>query len=82
MSIPAARAIKRGRPDAHVTVLAKSKLVDLWKTVAEVDDIIQSTFTEALVSKTAPGEPDGRGPCPHRLASRRRKQTMRIRQCA
>src|SRR5437667_12827876 len=25
---------------------------------AEVDDIIQSTFTEALVSKTAPGEPD------------------------
>lgn len=40
MTMPAVRAIKRGRPDAHVTILTLAKLVDLWKTVAEVDDII------------------------------------------
>ena len=40
MSIPAVRAIKRGRPDAHVTILTPAKLADLWKQVAEVDDVI------------------------------------------
>ncbi|MEQ1861488.1 MAG: lipopolysaccharide heptosyltransferase II [Chthoniobacteraceae bacterium] len=40
MTIPAVRAIKRGRPDAHVTILAPAKLADLWRTVVEVDDII------------------------------------------
>lgn len=40
MSIPAVRAIKRGRPDAHVTILSPAKLADLWKEVAEVDDVI------------------------------------------
>ena len=40
MSVPAVRAIKRGRPDAHVTILTKSKLADFWKTVGEVDEII------------------------------------------
>ena len=40
MSIPAMRAIKRGRPDAHVTILTHAKLADLWKRVAEVDDVI------------------------------------------
>lgn len=40
MSMPAVRAIKRGRPDAHVTIVTPAKLADLWRTVAEVDDII------------------------------------------
>ena len=40
MSIPAVRAIKRGRPDAHVTILTPAKLADLWKEVAEVDEVI------------------------------------------
>jgi len=40
MSVPAVRAIKRGRVDAHVTVLTPAKLADVWKTVAEVDDVI------------------------------------------
>lgn len=40
MSAPAVRAIKRGRPDARVSILTKSKLADFWKTVAEVDEII------------------------------------------
>ena len=40
MSVPAVRAIKRGRVDAHVTLLTPAKLADVWKTVAEVDEII------------------------------------------
>ena len=40
MSVPAVRAIKRGRPDAHVTILTPAKIADLWKRVAEVDDVL------------------------------------------
>lgn len=52
MSVPAVRAIKRGRPDAHVAVLTPAKLADIWREVAEVDEIIpispsDSVFTVA-----------------------------------
>jgi heptosyltransferase II len=40
MSIPAVRAIKNGRPDAHVTVAAPAKLAAVWKLIPEVDEII------------------------------------------
>ena len=40
MSIPAVRAIKRGRADAHVTILCRSNLAPLWSQQPEVDDII------------------------------------------
>ena len=40
MSVPAVRAIKRGRPDAHVALLTPAKLADFWRTVAEVDEVI------------------------------------------
>ena len=40
MSVPAVRAFKKGRPDAHVTVAAPQKLEALWKLVPEVDEII------------------------------------------
>ncbi len=40
MSIPAARAIRRGRPDAHLTVLCPENLVGLWESVGEVDEVI------------------------------------------
>ncbi len=40
MSAPAVRAIKTGRPDAHITILSPAKLADFWKTVPEVDEII------------------------------------------
>ncbi len=40
MSAPAVRAIKRGRIDAHVTILSPAKLADIWKSVAEVDEVI------------------------------------------
>ncbi|HEX3446534.1 MAG TPA: lipopolysaccharide heptosyltransferase II, partial [Chthoniobacterales bacterium] len=40
MSVEAVRRIKRGRLDAHVTILAQRKLTEFWRTVPEVDDVI------------------------------------------
>lgn len=40
MTVPALRAIKHGRPDAHITVLVPAKLADVYKLIPEVDDII------------------------------------------
>jgi len=40
MTIPAVRAIKRGRPDAHITVLSPAKLAEIWQLVPEVDEVI------------------------------------------
>lgn len=40
MAFPAVRALKRGRPDLRLTVLCPAKLVELWQSVPEVDDII------------------------------------------
>lgn len=40
MSMPAVRAIKRGRPDARVVILTPAKLADLWKRVPEVDEVL------------------------------------------
>src|SRR5207247_3990175 len=40
MSVPAVRAIKKGRPDTHVTILAPEKIAPIWKLVSEVDEIL------------------------------------------
>jgi lipopolysaccharide heptosyltransferase II len=40
MSVPAVRAIKEGRPDAHVTIAAPAKIAAIWKLVPEVDAIL------------------------------------------
>ena len=40
MSTEAVRRIKRGRPDAEVTILAKRNLVEFWETIPEVDNVI------------------------------------------
>jgi heptosyltransferase-2 len=40
MAIPAVRAIKRGRPDARVTILSPEKIADVWRIVPEVDDVL------------------------------------------
>jgi heptosyltransferase-2 len=40
MSVPAVCAIKRGRPDAHVTVAAPEKIAAVWKLIPEVDEIV------------------------------------------
>lgn len=40
MSVPAVRAIKHGRPDAHVTIAVLEKIAAMWKLIPEVDAII------------------------------------------
>jgi heptosyltransferase II len=40
MSVPAVRAIKVGRPDAHITIAAPSKIASMWKLVSEVNEIV------------------------------------------
>lgn len=40
LSIPAVRALRRGRPDARVTMLTPEKLADLWKMEAEIDEVL------------------------------------------
>ena len=41
MAIPAIRAIKAGRPDLHLTVLAPAKLAPLWREIPEVDSVLE-----------------------------------------
>jgi lipopolysaccharide heptosyltransferase II len=48
MTIPAVRVFKRGRPDAHVTILTPAKLADLWKAVSEVDEVIPVEHGEGV----------------------------------
>ena len=43
ISMSAVRAIKAGRPDAHITVAAPEKIAPVWKLVAEVDEVIGLT---------------------------------------
>ena len=43
ISMPAVRAIKAGRPDAHITVVAPEKIAPVWKLVPEVDEVISLT---------------------------------------
>jgi len=40
MTTPAVQAIKKGRPDAHVTMLVKAKLADYWRRIPEVDEVL------------------------------------------
>jgi lipopolysaccharide heptosyltransferase II len=40
MSVPAVRAIKAGRRDAHITVAVPSKIASMWKLVPEVSEIV------------------------------------------
>ncbi|MBX7210371.1 MAG: lipopolysaccharide heptosyltransferase II [Verrucomicrobiaceae bacterium] len=40
MAFPAVRALKKGRPDLRLTILAPAKLRELWASLPEVDDII------------------------------------------
>src|SRR5207248_4032459 len=58
MSVPAVRAIKGGRPDAHVSVAVPEKLAPLWKIVSEVDEIIalpsKSVFVTARLFRQKP----------------------------
>jgi heptosyltransferase II len=50
MSVEAARRIKRGRPDAAVTILAKRNLVEFWGSIPEVDAVIPIEPKEGVFS--------------------------------
>jgi heptosyltransferase II len=59
MSVPAVRAIKKGRPDAHVTIVAPEKIAPMWKLIPEVDEILslpnKSLFgARRLIAKQPP----------------------------
>jgi lipopolysaccharide heptosyltransferase II len=43
ISVPAVRAIKAGRPDAHVTILSPEKIAAVWKLVPDVDEVLPLT---------------------------------------
>jgi len=40
ISVPAVRAIKAGRPDAHIAVAAPQKIASVWKLVPDVDEVL------------------------------------------
>ena len=50
MSVPAVHAIKKGRPDLHLTILAPAKLADFWRVVPEVDEVIAIAEGEGPLS--------------------------------
>jgi heptosyltransferase-2 len=50
MSMPAVRAIKHGRPDAHVTIATPAKIAPVWKLVPEVDEILSFANTSLLAA--------------------------------
>jgi len=41
MSVEAARRIKRGRPDLHLTILTIEQVADCWRNVPEIDEVLQ-----------------------------------------
>jgi len=50
MSVPAVRAIKNGRPDAHITIAAPAKIAAMWRLVPEVDVIFPLTGNSLLAA--------------------------------
>ena len=40
ITVPAVRAIKAGRPDAHITIAAPAKIAAVWKLVPDIDEVI------------------------------------------
>ena len=51
MSVPAVRAIKNGRPDAHLTVVAPEKIAPVWKLIAEVDEVLPLPDKSLIAAK-------------------------------
>ena len=50
MTTPAVQALKRGRPDARVTVLVKAKLADYWRRIPEVDEVLTIEPADSVFS--------------------------------
>ncbi|MEM0896942.1 MAG: lipopolysaccharide heptosyltransferase II [Verrucomicrobiota bacterium] len=47
MAVPAARAIKHGRPDLKLTVLCNANLKEMWETIPEVDVVLTRVKKES-----------------------------------
>ena len=41
MAVPAVQAMKKGRPDLHITILSPSKLAPVWLEVEEVSSVLE-----------------------------------------
>lgn len=50
MALPAVRALKKGRPDLKLTVLAPAKLGELWRMIPEVDAVVLKDAGEGIRS--------------------------------
>jgi heptosyltransferase II len=50
MALPAVRAIRRGRPDARVTVLTPAKFGEFWKLIPEVDHVLEIPSNAGLLA--------------------------------
>jgi lipopolysaccharide heptosyltransferase II len=53
MSVPAVRAIKRGRPDTRVAVLTSANLSPMWRLIEEVDEVITANTSSVLSAARA-----------------------------
>jgi heptosyltransferase-2 len=40
ITVPALRAIKAGRPDVHLTIMAPDKIASVWRLIPEVDEVL------------------------------------------
>jgi lipopolysaccharide heptosyltransferase II len=40
VTVPAVRALKAGRPDVHITILALEKIASVWKLIPEIDEVL------------------------------------------
>lgn len=49
MAVPAVRAIRRGRPDARVTILSPEKLAGFWREIPEVDEVLSIPKTAGIL---------------------------------
>jgi lipopolysaccharide heptosyltransferase II len=56
MSVPAVRAIKAGRPDAHITIAVPERIAPVWKLIPGVDEVLpipeKSVFGTARILKS------------------------------
>ncbi len=50
MALPAVRALKKGRPDLHLTVLCPAKLAGLWRAIPEADAVVLKEGKEGIGS--------------------------------
>jgi lipopolysaccharide heptosyltransferase II len=50
ITVPAVRAIKAGRPDAHITIAAPEKIASVWRLIPEIDEVL--SFTPGSIFST------------------------------